>query len=83
MRLNKGVPMSSSDPSCDVAILGIFVADLGFKASRLPNIGETIIGSGFAMGPGGKGGNQAVASARAGAKTAFISKLCGKITEET
>ena len=58
-----------------VAILGIFVADLAFRASRPPAIGETIIGSGFAMGPGGKGSNQAVAAARAGAHVAFISKL--------
>ncbi len=58
-----------------VAILGIFVADLAFRAGRQPNIGETLIGSGFAMGPGGKGSNQAVAAARAGAKVTFISKL--------
>jgi ribokinase len=58
-----------------VAILGIFVADLAFRASRPPNIGETLIGSGFAMGPGGKGSNQAVAAARAGARVTFISKI--------
>jgi ribokinase len=58
-----------------VAILGIFVADLAFRAGRQPKIGETIIGSGFAMGPGGKGSNQAVAAARAGATVTFISKL--------
>ena len=58
-----------------VAILGIFVADLAFRAGRLPKIGETIIGSGFAMGPGGKGSNQSVATARAGAKVTFISKI--------
>jgi ribokinase len=58
-----------------VAILGIFVADLAFRAGRLPAIGETIAGSGFAMGPGGKGSNQAVAAARLGAKVTFISKL--------
>jgi ribokinase len=49
-----------------VAILGIFVADTAYTASRLPRIGETIIGSGFSVGPGGKGSNQAVAAARAG-----------------
>jgi ribokinase len=58
-----------------VAILGIFVADLAFRAGRLPVIGETIAGSGFAMGPGGKGSNQAVAAARLGAKVTFVSKV--------
>jgi ribokinase len=58
-----------------VAILGIFVADLAFRAGRMPVIGETIAGSGFKMGPGGKGSNQAVAAGRAGAKVAFISKI--------
>jgi ribokinase len=58
-----------------VAILGIFVADLAFRASRPPGIGETIIGSGFKMGPGGKGSNQAVAAARAGAEVTFITRI--------
>jgi ribokinase len=59
----------------DVVILGIFAADLGFHAKRLPVMGETLIGSGFGIGPGGKGSNQSVAAARAGAKTTFISRL--------
>jgi ribokinase len=58
-----------------VAILGVFVADLAFRAGRQPKIGETIVGSGFKMGPGGKGSNQSVASARLGAKVTFISKI--------
>lgn len=58
-----------------VAILGIFVADLAFRAGRLPGIGETIAGSGFKVGPGGKGANQAVAAARVGAPVTFISKI--------
>jgi ribokinase len=62
-----------------VAILGVFVADLAFRASRLPAIGETMIGSGFAVGPGGKGSNQAVAAARAGSPVNFISRI-GKDT---
>ena len=70
-----------------VAILGIFVADLAFRARRMPLIGETIAGSGFAMGPGGKGSNQSVAAARAGARVTFISKLgrdaFGDIARET
>jgi ribokinase len=58
-----------------VVILGVFVADLTFRAGKMPAIGETIAGSGFAMGPGGKGSNQAVAAARAGADVTFISRV--------
>jgi len=58
-----------------VAILGIFVADLAFRAGRLPAMGETLLGSGFLMGPGGKGSNQAVAAARVGAKVSFITRI--------
>jgi ribokinase len=58
-----------------VAILGIYVADLVFRAPRQPDMGETLIGTSFFMGPGGKGSNQAVAAARAGADVSFITKL--------
>lgn len=58
-----------------VTILGIYVADLAFRAGRMPSVGETILGSGFAMGPGGKGSNQAIAAARIGTTTRFISRL--------
>lgn len=58
-----------------VSILGIFVADTAYLAPRMPQLGETIAGSGFAVGPGGKGSNQAVAAAKAGAKVSFISKI--------
>ena len=58
-----------------VAILGVFVADLVFSADRLPIPGETLKGAGFQIGPGGKGSNQAVAAARAGADVSFITRL--------
>ncbi len=58
-----------------VSILGIFVADTAYLAPRMPALGETITGSGFSVGPGGKGSNQAVAAARAGADVSFISKI--------
>jgi ribokinase len=58
-----------------VVVLGIFVADLAFRAGRMPVVGETIAGSGFKMGPGGKGSNQAVAAARLGAPVTMISKI--------
>ena len=58
-----------------VVILGVFVADASYRADRLPRIGETLLGDSFALGPGGKGSNQAVAAARAGAATRFLTKL--------
>lgn len=61
--------------SGEVVILGTFVADLAFKAPRLPVIGETLLGQGFSSGPGGKGSNQVIAAARAGARTAMITRI--------
>jgi len=58
-----------------IVILGVFVADTAFRADRAPRMGETIIGNSFALGPGGKGSNQAVAAARLGAEVTFLSKL--------
>ena len=58
-----------------ISVLGIFVADLAFFGEKIPSIGETIIGKNYIIGPGGKGSNQAVAAAKAGAKTYFISKI--------
>jgi ribokinase len=70
-----------------VVILGIYVTDLAFRAERMPLIGETIAGSAFAMGPGGKGSNQAVAAARAGAEVVFCTRIgndaFGAIARET
>lgn len=54
-----------------VIIIGSFVQDLTFHCADFPKPGETIIGQ-FVTGPGGKGSNQAVAAARAGAQVGFI-----------
>ncbi len=58
-----------------VTILGVFVADTAYRAERQPKMGETILGNSFVLGPGGKGSNQAVAAARAGADVTFVTKL--------
>ncbi len=58
-----------------VVNLGVFVADTAYRAARQPKMGETILGKSFVLGPGGKGSNQSVASAMAGAQTHFISRL--------
>ena len=58
-----------------IVVLGVFVADTSFRADRAPRMGETILGNSFALGPGGKGSNQSVAAAMAGASVHFVSKL--------
>ncbi len=58
-----------------IVILGIFNADTAYRATRLPRLGETIMGLGFHLGPGGKGSNQAVAAARAGGDVHMITRL--------
>ena len=61
--------------SDQIVILGVFVADTAYRAARQPRMGETIMGNSFALGPGGKGSNQAVAAAMAGGRVHFISRL--------
>ena len=59
----------------DIAVLGIFVADISFSGDKIPTVGETILGDVYNVGPGGKGCNQAIAISRLGGKVNFISKL--------
>jgi ribokinase len=55
-----------------VVVVGSLNMDLVTRAERLPRPGETLIGQSFATVSGGKGANQAVASARLGAKVSMI-----------
>jgi len=55
-----------------VVVFGSINVDLVAQVSRIPVLGETLAGHAFAMVPGGKGANQAVAAARAGAKVAMF-----------
>ena len=59
----------------EITVLGIFVADISFSGTKIPSIGETILGKKYNVGPGGKGCNQAIAIARLGGNTNFISKI--------
>lgn len=59
----------------DVCVVGSFMMDLVVRAPRRPNPGETLFGHGFEQFRGGKGFNQAVAAARAGARTAMVGRL--------
>lgn len=49
-----------------IVVFGSFVVDLMSRVPRLPVAGETVKSQSFAMGPGGKGSNQAIAARRAG-----------------
>jgi ribokinase len=55
-----------------LAVLGSINMDLRVRTPRLPLAGETILGSAFTTGQGGKGANQAIAAARAGAAVTMI-----------
>jgi ribokinase len=59
----------------DVLVVGSANLDLVATVDRLPGPGETVPGSSFHEYPGGKGLNQAVAAARAGARCAFVGAL--------
>jgi ribokinase len=58
-----------------VCVVGSSNLDLVATTSRLPNPGETVLGRDFHEHPGGKGLNQAVAAARAGAATSLLSAV--------
>jgi len=59
----------------NVVCFGSYVVDLTSRAGHLPVPGETVIGSSFKMGPGGKGSNQGVAAHRAGADVIMMTKV--------
>ena len=56
-------------------VVGSANVDQVFRVVSIPAPGETVLSSGFTTALGGKGQNQAVAAARAGASTAFIAAL--------
>jgi ribokinase len=56
-------------------MVGSAMTDLVARVPRLPGPGETLIGSSFSVGFGGKGSNQAVMAARLGASVSVIVKL--------
>lgn len=57
-----------------VAVFGSINMDVIAYLDRLPRPGETLHGSGYKMGLGGKGANQAVAARKLGNKVVFIGR---------
>src|SRR5919204_1125138 len=63
------------DQPMRVCVVGAANIDLISYVPRLPRLGETLHGTSFHMGYGGKGANQAVMAARLGAEVTMICKL--------
>ena len=57
-----------------ITVVGSLNIDLVVQAPRMPVPGETIVGHGFHIVPGGKGANQAVAAARLGAQVTMVGR---------
>lgn len=60
-----------------ILVVGSFMMDLIASAPRVPNLGETVIGTDFRTAPGGKGANQAVQCARLGAQVVMAGCVGG------
>jgi ribokinase len=56
----------------DVVVFGSLHLDIMVQAPGRPRLGETMVGQGWSLKEGGKGGNQAVEAARHGARTAMV-----------
>lgn len=64
-----------SSPAFDVIVCGSLHLDIIVYAPHLPRPDETVVGTRWALQCGGKGGNQAVMAARAGARVAMIGRV--------
>ena len=66
-----------------IIVAGSIFLDLIARVERLPSPGETVSGHTFVQAPGGKGANQALAAARAGAKVAMVGATGHDTSAET
>ncbi len=58
-----------------IVVIGSLNMDIIARSPRIPAPGETILGHDFRTAPGGKGANQAVAAARAGARVSMVGRV--------
>ena len=59
----------------EIVVVGSYNRDVAFFVPRLPAPGETCLSTGRLESPGGKGSNQAIQAARAGASVGMIAAL--------
>jgi ribokinase len=69
------LPAAPEVDALRIVVVGSTMIDLVAFAERLPEAGETVVGSSFLQGFGGKGANQAVAAARFGARVAMVAAV--------
>lgn len=67
--------MTDIRPTAQVFVVGSLNADHRVHVARIPQPGETVLASDIVIAAGGKGANQAVAAARAGATTTIIGAI--------
>ena len=58
-----------------ITVVGSYVVGMTIRAPRFAVVGESLIGTDFDMGPGGKGSNQAIGAARLGAQVNLLEKI--------
>jgi len=58
-----------------IVVFGSLNVDLLIPVERLPNAGESVLGPGYSFAAGGKGANQALAAARAGASVRMVGRV--------
>jgi hypothetical protein len=59
----------------NILVVGSINMDLVLRTNRMPQPGQTVLGSKFITTPGGKGANQAVGVARLGGRCRFIGRV--------
>lgn len=66
-----------------IAVFGSLNADLNLTVGRHPQPGETVLGGGGSISPGGKGANQALAAGLAGVPTLMVGQVGSDANAQT
>jgi len=75
LRQVKGNRVTKLTKPAQITVVGSINMDLVLQCSQFPKPGETVVAKSFREVPGGKGANQAVAAARAGASVTMLGRV--------